>query len=629
MIVSMKRCFILLQEGYAKNCLEKLQQLGVVHVDQQRYESEKTALLGTELTGVHEVLKRLKLLAPKQMYQNVSNYDASRTKDICHGLNSLVCEEQQNQQEIQVLEENRQSWSAWGEFDPALIRELKSDGIDIRLFSLNAHQLQSLMESSAEYLVVGREGDKTLLALVDRGRLEEQEKRELFSQLPVDLELPEFSEAEISARIENLVQRNATIEKTLRDKLYEQNVLYAYSQDIVDQLELEKAKNSLENLGDGLNLLSGYVPEINVNELKLLAKNYCFGLVLRDIDINSGDQAPTQLKQNFVSRLINPVLSFLEVIPAYHEPDISFSFFSFFTIFVAMIMSDAAYGVVILLLGIGVQVVTKKVSIFVQMLYVLGLATFIWGVASGSWFGSRSLASMALFQRYSIWQLSVYPDLFERGVKEQQNFIMWFCFSLGALHLIVAHLWRLLRELKQGELKAFTNLGMIALINCLYWLLLWMVGIQQDIPLHAMPSLAVGLALVICFGQQESGVSFFVGIFRGIKGLFTTFLDTVGLFGDIMSYIRLFAVGIASFSIASSFNSMGGGIIGASQGSLGILLFLAGILVLFAGHLINFVLGCLSVIVHAVRLNMLEFSNHIGLEWSGHKYRPFTKHRIK
>ena len=96
-----------------------------------------------------------------------------------------------------------------------------------------------------------------------------------------------------------------------------------------------------------------------------------------------------------------------------------------------------------------------------------------------------------------------------------------------------------------------------------------------------------------------------------------------------MSYIRLFAVGIASFSIASSFNSMGGGIIESSNGSFGIVLFLAGFLVLVIGHLINFVLGCLSVIVHAVRLNMLEFSNHIGLEWAGYKYQPFIKRRIK
>ncbi|WGK69070.1 hypothetical protein P0082_11395 [Candidatus Haliotispira prima] len=625
----MKRCFILLQERHIKNCLEKVQQLGILHIDQQRYESEKVAGLHQELTNVKTILQRLKLLAPKQTYQAVSNYDVAKVENLERELSAIISEERLNNEEIRSLQDRVSDWSAWGEFDPALIRKLKNNGIEIHLFSVSEHHLADLLASPIEYFVINRESDKTLVAVIDRGLVSDGEKQELFARLPLELELPECSGAEAREHIEKLEQRNAGIEKTLRDRLYEQNVLHAYSEDLADRLEFEKAYNSLEDAGDGISLLSGYVPEESANDLKLLAKNYSFGLVLRDVDAAADDQAPTKLKQSFISRLINPIMSFLEVTPAYHEPDISFSFFSFFTVFVAMIMSDAVYGLVILLLGLIVQIAAKKFNTLVQMLYVLGLATFIWGVASGSWFGSRTIADMELFKNYSVWQLSIYPDLFQRSVKEQQSFVMWLCFSLGALHLIVAHLWRMVRELKRVELKALTNLGMVAMINGLYWVLLWMVRITGEIPVHALPSLLGGLGLVICFGQQEHGVNFFTGILRGFKGLFTTFLDTVGLFGDIMSYIRLFAVGIASFSIASSFNSMGQGIIGSGNGSLGILLLLAGILVLVVGHAINFVLGCLSVIVHAVRLNMLEFSNHIGLEWSGYKYRPFIKRRIK
>ncbi|MEM9423520.1 MAG: hypothetical protein AAF975_01870 [Spirochaetota bacterium] len=623
----MKRCFVLLQERHLKNCLEKVQQLGVLHIDQQRYESEKLASLHRELASIEIILRRLKVLAPKQNYQAVSTYDRAKVEKLQQDLSALITEEEHNLEKIRNLHERLAAWSAWGEFDPALIRALKDDGIEIHLFSLSERHLSLLSESAIEYFVINRESDKILVAIVDRGLVSQEEKQELFAHLPLEWQLPEFSSEEAKARIVELETRNAGIEKTLRDRLYEQNVLYAYSDDLADQLEFEKAYNSLENIGDGLFLLSAYVPEENVNDLKLYAKNYSFGLVLRDVELS--DQAPTKLKQNFISKLINPVMSFLEVMPAYHEPDISFSFFSFFTVFVAMIMSDAAYGLAILLFALITQISTKKFSNFVQMLYVLGLATFIWGTISGSWFGSRSLADMELFKSYSLWQFSVYPDIFGRTAKEQQNFVMWLCFSLGSVHLIVAHLWRMVRELKSGELKALTNLGMIAMIVALYQILLWMVGLTGNIPAYSVPSLLAGLGIVICFGQQEQNVSFFSGILRGLGGLFTTFLDTVGLFGDIMSYIRLFAVGIASFSIASSFNSMGGGIIASSGGSLGILLLLAGVLVLVIGHLINFVLGCLSVIVHAVRLNMLEFSNHIGLEWAGQKYQPFVKRRIK
>ncbi len=629
MIIPMKRCFILLQECHVKNCLERIQLLGFLHISQQRYETEKIAKLHHKLKNIEGILERLKLLAPKQGYQIVSNYDKPRIESLQESLNTLMAEERENKEEIDNLRNSSSSWSVWGEFDPSLIHELKNHGIQIHLFAVNELQLSRLRESSIEYFIINKEADKTLVALIDRGLASDEEREELFSHLPMELELPEFSSKGFEKKILELGQRNAHIEKILRDRLYEQNALYAYSQDLADQLEFEKAYNNLEDLGDGIFLLSGYTPEENLNDLKFLAKNYSFGLILRDVDLDQGDQAPTKLKQNFISRLINPIMSFLEVTPAYHEPDISFSFFSFFTVFVSMIMSDAVYGIAIILLGLITQIATKKFSTLTQMLYVLGSATFIWGTASGSWFGSQSIANMELFKAYSIWQLSVYPELFGHTAKEQQNFIMWLCFSLGAIHLIVAHLWRMFRELKQFELKGLSNLGMIAMINGLYWVLLWMVRIQDTVPSYALPSLIAGLSIVICFGQQEKGVDFFTGILRGLTGLFTTFLDTVGLFGDIMSYIRLFAVSIASFSIASSFNGMGNGIIESGNGSLGIILFLAGFLILVIGHLINFVLGCLSVIVHAVRLNMLEFSNHIGLEWSGYKYQPFIKRRIK
>ena len=607
------------------SCLEKIQQLGILHIDQQHYESENITSLHAKLLRVAEILKRMEILALKQPYQSVSSYDLAKIDSLYHELFGLISEEQKNNEDIVTLQGHLDSWSAWGEFDPALICELRRQDIYIHLFTVLSRHLPVLMDSSMEYFTINRKDDLTLVALIDRGLHSPEEKRKLFDALPPEIDLPECSIAELKTRIQNLKERNAFIEKILRNRLYERNTLFAYSQDLADQLEFEKARFSLEDLGDEIYLLNGYVPESDVNNLKLYAKNYSFGLVLRDIELKEGEHPPTKLKQNFISRLINPILSFLEVTPAYHEPDISLSFFCFFTIFVAMIMSDAAYGLAILLLGLTVQFSIGRCNTFVQMLYVLGGATFVWGTASGSWFGSEHIASIELFKHYSVKYLSVYPELFDYSVKEQQEFIIWLCFSLGALHLIVAHLWRGVREVKRERLKALANLGMIAMINGLYWLLLWMVQISQELPSHVLPSLALGLAITILFGQQDRSFGFLHGILKGIKGLFTTFLDTVGLFGDIMSYIRLFAVGIASFSIASSFNGMGFGIISTSGGSFEILFFLAGIFVWILGHVINFVLGCLSVIVHAVRLNMLEFSNHIGLEWTGYKYQPFIK----
>jgi V/A-type H+-transporting ATPase subunit I len=95
-------------------------------------------------------------------------------------------------------------------------------------------------------------------------------------------------------------------------------------------------------------------------------------------------------------------------------------------------------------------------------------------------------------------------------------------------------------------------------------------------------------------------------------------LGVISSFSDIVSYLRLFAVGFATVVVAESFNNMalGGGISGVLSG-------IAAVLILFLGHTLNILLGCMAVIVHGIRLNMLEFSGHLGMQWSGKKYEPF------
>ena len=116
---------------------------------------------------------------------------------------------------------------------------------------------------------------------------------------------------------------------------------------------------------------------------------------------------------------------------------------------------------------------------------------------------------------------------------------------------------------------------------------------------------------------MEPGKSFGQGLKAGLGNAFTVFLDTISCFGNVMSYIRLFAVGMASLAIAQSFN----GIAENFKGPW----FILAIVVLLIGHGLNLIMGLLSVVVHGVRLNVLEFSGQAGLEWTGIAYEPFKK----
>ena len=127
---------------------------------------------------------------------------------------------------------------------------------------------------------------------------------------------------------------------------------------------------------------------------------------------------------------------------------------------------------------------------------------------------------------------------------------------------------------------------------------------------------AVGFALSFVFSSYEGSIK--DSILSSLKNLISVLLGVVNVFSDIVSYIRLWAVGLAGAAISSTVNTMAGPMLG------GFIIF-AGILLLVFGHGLNLILNVLSVIVHGVRLNTLEFSNHLGMVWAGFKYKPFKE----
>jgi V/A-type H+-transporting ATPase subunit I len=128
-----------------------------------------------------------------------------------------------------------------------------------------------------------------------------------------------------------------------------------------------------------------------------------------------------------------------------------------------------------------------------------------------------------------------------------------------------------------------------------------------------------GMILLIVFGEQAGG-NFFINVLVGLAKLPLTFLSSVGSFADIISYLRLFAVGMAGIEVEKAFNRMA-----ANAGGDGGIMIGAAILILLLGHILNIVMCTMSILVHGVRLNVLEFSGHMGIEWSGTEYAPFGR----
>jgi len=310
------------------------------------------------------------------------------------------------------------------------------------------------------------------------------------------------------------------------------------------------------------------------------------------------------------------VFDMLGIIPGYRERDISMWFLLFFTVFVGMIVGDAGYGALLLVTAIFAMISGKRktgrVSEAVVLMTVLSLSTLGWGAITGNWFGFQPIGEMRPF---SYLVIPVMNSFDPRSVEAVQSV----CFILAVVHLSIAHIWNFLREIKQRPaVKAFAQLGWLSTVLGLYFLVVSLF-VGQAMPQYALYMTAGGLGAVLLFSGQSADRGFFGGIGRGLSNGFTIIFDGIGAFSDIISYIRLFAVGLASVAIAQAFNEMAGGV---ATSPVGIAF---AVLILLFGHSLNLVMGGLAVVVHGVRLNLLEFSGHVGMEWTGVEYRPFAE----
>ncbi|MCK5082028.1 MAG: V-type ATP synthase subunit I, partial [Candidatus Omnitrophica bacterium] len=307
------------------------------------------------------------------------------------------------------------------------------------------------------------------------------------------------------------------------------------------------------------------------------------------------DKVPTLIRNPKWVSLIEPVFKFIDIAPGYREYDISLFFLLFFSLFVGMLIGDAGYGMLFIAAVAWVHFKSgKKMQdpVPLYLAYVLSGCVVAWGVLTGTFFGQQWLA-----------QTSLQPVL--PWLKENAN-IQLFCFTLGAIHLSVAHIWRTIQ--KFPSVSFLSDVGWLAL--------LWgMFAMSRTLILGAALSPAAvnlligGAVLVVFFTRPNWNPLKAVG-----PGLGDLALNVVNTFTDVVSYIRLFAVGLATVAVADATNSMAAEVGGVWS-----------LLILLVGHGINIVLALMAILVHGLRLNVLEFSGHLNMEWAGFNYVPFKK----
>ena len=493
----------------------------------------------------------------------------------------------------------------WGDFSVQQLGELKAAGYDIHFYRLEKDEYEQLAADPDIRLVRLMSVDKAETVAV-MGTLSQTFASKEFT-------LPEKSMSELEAEIESAKARITSCEEILRKASVYEASFHAQMLRAQNEEEYSSASETTET-DEGLVWISGYLPEADLESFRQAASANKWAWAADDV-AEDDDQIPTKMKFSKVSGLIEPVMNILGILPGYYEPDISLWFLLFFTLFFAMILGDGAYGVLILLGTIAYSVKTKKNDDTTYLLYVLSIATIIWGAVTGTWFGTEAAMKIPFLKALVIPNFASYPEYFGVTATAQQNTVMKFSFSVGAIQMALGSLISVKRKMAAKDLSFVADIGWIICIAAMYLMALYLV-IGENLPFKPIVTMiAVAFALVVCFGAMSPDVSFADGLKAGLANAFTEFLNTISCFGNVMSYIRLFAVGMAGLAISQSFNNLAADFSGP--------MVIAGVVVVVIGHVLNIVMNFLSVVVHGVRLNVMEFSGQAGLEWTGIPYEPF------
>jgi V/A-type H+-transporting ATPase subunit I len=200
--------------------------------------------------------------------------------------------------------------------------------------------------------------------------------------------------------------------------------------------------------------------------------------------------------------------------------------------------------------------------------------------------------------------------------------MMLLCFTIGVSHLMLARIWNGICKI--NDTTAIAEFGWAGILLFMYFVTNSIVGIFSSIPQVMFYVFGFSLIAVFAFTVKPSELKS-----RGAElGMLP--LNIMSALGDIISYVRLFAVGLASVKVAENFNSMAIGLVsGADEWWLKAIFSILMVLILILGHALNLVMAGLSILVHAVRLNTLEFSNHKGISWAGYAFKPFRKTKEK
>ena len=594
MIKKMTKYSFVVFHKEVEDFLKNLQEIGVVDVTRQNqaidsYSMEKFE----EIARCNEIVNELKKLRSEAEQKGISIPDNKPHNAEFITLYANLCTQKESLgSKITTLKADIAEAEPWGIFSAKNLKDIEDIGYKLHFYTVQEKQYKTEWEYLYPIQIFNNYNGKVYFCILAEG----DNKPEINLQETV---FPTVSAEILQCDLDECIA------------LYEQNntelLTLTNCIDNIQQIKEEEFRNldiylansaSQKKADNTIVIFEAFAPtEIDSEVVNFLEQNnvYYFKEAAKE-----EDNPPIKLKNNFFAKLYEPIGD-LYMLPKYGELDLTVFYAPFYMLFFGLCLGDMGYGLVLILTGLFINFKVKAYANYGKLVAWLGFGSIIMPALNGTVFGAKIYDFIPMPQNIT--------DLFFNDMQ-----MFWFAILFGIFQILFARTLQAVYSFIKGNWHA--GLSGIGWIICIAWATLAYASAEASFsyPVWVNYFAYAGLALILLFTSNSRNP--FVRLFKGTTSLY----DSTGVFGDILSYIRLFGLGTS------------GGILGFVVNSIAMDLaeiptfgwFFMGIM-LIVGHLFVLLLSCLGAVVHPMRLTFIEFYKNAGFEGGGRPYNPMKK----
>ncbi len=606
MIAKMLKYSFLIYHKEYEHFLDKLRELGIAHIiENNKNISEEIHNQYQEITKLGKVIRNLdKRDIGKEKKLSESDADG---KEIYNSLERLDYLKEKHSQQLAILNKQIFELKPWGDFDPDTIAQLNENNIRLRLFSCQTRNFDKKWNQDYNLFNINTMAGYNYFAIIEK----DDEKIEINAE---EFFLPEKNlsrlikeQKETEDELENIEERFDEI------AIKHLPALNNYRNQLINRIEYDKAlHNTINEFEDNLKIVEVWCPAEKSEQLEDEFEKQSIAYLKSEA--SKEEKVPVLLKNKKFSRDFE-LIGDLYSLPKYGEMDLTPFFAPFYALFFGFCLGDVGYGLLLLIAAIVLRPkVQKEIKPVTNLVAYLGTATILFGLIGGTFFG------IDLYET----DLPVYSSVQEylQGKDTNiNNFLFYLSILIGGVQIIFGLFIKAVNETIQfGWKVAMGTYGWIWLILGL--ISVYLAGEYTDISTEILGVvqnvvlISAGL-MILLLNNLKRKIYINLGV-----GLWDSYNMVTGLLGDLLSYIRLFALGISSAILGYVFNSLAV----SMSGDIPVLSLIIMIIILVIGHAINLFMSGLGSFVHPMRLTFVEFYKNAGFTGGGKQYHPFRKH---